>query len=172
MNRTKSKTNFNSFPNAIIRERNYGKSNLIYKVDKKAALTDPNIKVEAYTNTVVDLGKSKRPKKTKVSRFQANVVANNLFKASHPVTYQGLKEGSVNNRLPLSFIPAEIKKYDVDAGGSAYNEGSGEVAEQENRDMKKPPKLNTQWQARGRIIATKDRPNPFPIEVNPAVKIR
>jgi len=172
MKLSKSKTNFNSFPNAITRERNWGKSGLIYKVDKKAALTDPNIKVSAYTNTVVDLGKSKRSKKPQVSRFQANVVANNLFKASHPVTYQGLKEGPVNNRLPLSFIPAEIKKYDVDAGGSAYNEGAGEVAEQENRDMKKPPPLSTQWQSPSRTIATLNAPNPFPILINPKVRIR
>ena len=86
---SRTKTNFNRFPNTIIRERNYGKSNLIYHVDKKKALTDPNIKVSAYTNTTADMPKSKKKNGSKTSRFAAHTVANNEFKAQHPETYQG-----------------------------------------------------------------------------------
>ena len=166
------KTDFNRFPNAITRARNYGKSNLIYHVDKKNALDNPNIKPSAYTNTVADMPKRRRSSSEKTTRFQASVVANNEFKASHTATYQGFKTGVVNNRLPMSFIPAEIKSYDVNAGGVAYNEGSGEVAKQENRDEPKPPKLNSQWQSPNRDIATQWKPNPFPVEVNTKVKIK
>jgi len=160
--------------NAIVRERNYGKSNLIYYVDNKKALTDPKIPTNDYINTVANTSKMNRKIKPdkKNTRFGAQSVANNEFKAMHPVTYQGYKTGNVNNRLPLSFIPAELKKYNVNAGGVAYNEGAGEVAEQENRDEPPPAKLHTQWQSPKRTIATQWRPNPFPIEINKNVKIR
>jgi len=169
-----AKTNFNKFPNAIIRERNYGKSNLIYYVDNKKALTDPNIPRKDYVDTVANMSKLNRNIKPdkKITRFGAENVANNEFKAMHPVTYQGYKTGIVNNRLPLSFIPAEIKSYNINAGGVSYNEGAGEVAEQENRGEPPPPKLHTQWEAPKRTIATQWRPNPFPIEINKNVKIR
>ncbi len=166
------KTNFNKWPNAITRERNFGTSNLIYHVDERKALTDPNIKTSAYTNTTADVPKRAKRRLPEKSRFGASVVANNEFKASHPETYQGFRTGVVNNELPLSFIPSEVKSYDKNAGGSAYEDTTSWVGEQENRGEKKPPKLNTQWQAPGRKIALENSPNPFPIRVNTKVHIK
>ena len=172
----KTKTNMNHFPNTIIRERNFGTSGLVYFVDNKKALTDPDIKTSAYTETIPDMkSANRRERKTNmVSNFSAKTVANNEFKALHTDTYQGFRSGVVDNRLPLSFIPSEVKSYDVNAGGSSYNNGSGQVQEQESieLDPAKAPKLNTQWQSPGRLINTTANPNPFPIKINQNIKIR
>ena len=166
----------NHFPNAIIRERNFGSSGLVYFVDNKKALTDPDIKMKAYTETIPDMRSANRKQKliNMNSNFNAKTVANNQFKALHTDTYQGFKTGIVDNRLPLSFIPGEITSYNVNAGGSAYNNGSGQVQMQESIELQpaKTPKLNTQWQSPGRLINTTANPNPFPIEINSKIKIR
>jgi hypothetical protein len=169
------KTNFNNFPNAIIRERNFGTSNLIYFIDNKKALTGPDIKTAAYTETIPDMSSANKKQKTIMSatRFGAADVAKNEFKAERPETMQGFKTGIVDNRLPMSFIPSEIKQYNVNAGGSAYNNGSGKVQMQESieLDPTKAPKLNTQWQSQSSFMSSAN-PNPFPIEINKIIKIR
>jgi hypothetical protein len=165
------KTNFNSFPNTITRAVNYGKTNLLYHVDSKKSLTDPDIPNKDYTNTVEDFGGfAKKPNMNKITRLNSGVVANQTFIAEHPVIYQGYKKGPVLNRLPESWNPVEEKKYDPNIGGSTFNNGSGETQTQNNFRELKTPDLNLQW--KDSIANNPSQPNPFPIYITKNQKIK
>ena len=158
------KTNFNMFPNTITRAVNYGKTNLHYHVDSKKALTDPDIPRTDYTNTKENFQVGKGFSNKNITRLNSGTVANETFKAEHPVIYQGYKEGPVLNRLPESWNPTELKQYEPNVGGSNYNNGSGKTQFQDNFRDKPTPKLNLQW--KDSIANNPSKPNPFPIYIS------
>jgi hypothetical protein len=94
------KTNFNKYTNAIVRESNNGKNNLIYHVDSQTALKHPQIPDSDYTNTVEHFVAKKKKNKPIISRFNDSTVSNEIFKSENPEIYQGFQRGGGDEPTP------------------------------------------------------------------------
>lgn len=136
---------------------------------RKARLTPPEYRPGAMLDLEVralpDARKRPGPRRRR-TKFEKDVVANNLFKAMSDDLYQGRKTGPIGAALPESWNPVAKAKYRPDIAGDAFYD-SGSVQEMNTLDTRLP-KFDKQW---GKVNGPDD-PNPFPIEVSGKISLR
>jgi len=131
----------------------------------------PNIPPTDFDDQKITRFNVKKSSDARHTRFDAANVSNGLFKAKSDNIYQGFKESTTYNRLPLQWDPVGEATIRPEVAGSAYNNGDGYVQYDENLD-KKEPKLGQQWRrGKGKFLSPDD-PNPFPIRNNPKMVLK
>lgn len=105
--------------------------------------------------------------------LDAQSVSSNQFKAQANSRYQGLQQGNTASdflQRPLAWDPLGTSRYEPELAGSAFENGTGQVAEMNNLDTNLP-KMGQQFRTRSSFLKP-DAANPFPVMVSDKFKIR
>ena len=167
-------TAFNKFGNAIHRNSVNGMSNTRRNQGEKAVKT-VNLPPESFSDGQIanTIGKHLK-NNSRISRWDSETVANNQFIAQATRNlYAGKQTGSLDNSLPMSFLP-DTQPYEREVNknliGNSFNESSGYGMKIENLTNLTTPQLDKEWLKKSGIIDALTQTNPFPITINPNIK--